>query len=803
MSEKPIVGGLESVDGQPIPLRGVDVSGEIVGGSARIRVRQRYENVEQKPIEAVYVFPLPTESTLVGFVMECEGRRVEGVVKERDEAFRAYDDATLAGHGAALVEQERANVFTASVGNLLPGETTIVEVEYVQRLRASEGALRVMIPTLVAPRYIPGNVAGDRTAHGVADPTDRVPDADRISPKIADVNYRVGLDLTLHVGESAEVSSPSHKLAMRREGARVQVSFAEGRVPLDRDIVIVAEGTSEAPLQTVVTHREGDVGTVCFSRVIDLFDPSAKPAPLEVVFVLDRSGSMGGRSIEEARKALRLCLRQLREGDRFSIIAFDDREEVFNKVPFTQNTLERADQWIATIDARGGTELLQPLKRAVEQAGDGVVVLLTDGQVGNEDEILAAVMEARKKATSRIFAFGIGTNVSDALLAQLARRTGGAVEQIHPGERIDEKVVATFARAIARRVSDVRVKWNGVEVDDVAPATLPDLVDGEVWSLFARYRSPGIGRLELRGTLRNEPWLLEVPLELSSDAHEPTIEKLWAAERVRDLETMEVEGRRQKTMKARIVELAVAHQIASRYTSFLAIETRTGDRRVPGTPETRAIPVSAPAGWAMLQHPEQEMVMMNRTFAPMGTTMAAPAYAPMASAGPMPKRSAPSLVARAARAVGSLFEGAAPPPAAPMAMPVIPMDEEEINESSDPAFAIFSRQLANGLFDDGGSEPDDVRLVASTTRAFVAMLREGIDAAHPLHGELVRKAIVALLPLIAQLADRDLAARALSAAWIAASGKRTRKLVESSAKTTGIILRTDDEEALRREVLST
>jgi len=815
MSEKAVVGGLESVDGKKIPLRGVDVSGEVIGGTARIRVRQTYENVEQKPIEAIYTFPLPTEGTLVGFRMECDGRRIDGVVKEREEAFRAYDDATLAGHGAALVEQERANVFTASVGNLLPGETTVVEVEYVQRLHASEGALRVMIPTLVAPRYIPGAPTGDRTGHGAADPTDRVPDADRISPTIADVDYRVNLDLTLHVGDRAEVSSPSHQITTRRDGPHVHVSFEGAK--LDRDIVILAEGTADAPLQTVLAHKKGEVGTLCFSRVIDLFDPNAKPSALSVVFVLDRSGSMGGLSIEEARKALRLCLRQLREGDRFSIIAFDDREEVFKNepVPFTQKTLEQADTWIASIDARGGTELLQPMKHAVEQVGDGVVVLLTDGQVGNEDEILAAVMAARKK--SRIYAFGIGTNVSDALLAQLARRTGGAVEQIHPGERIDEKVVATFSRAIAPRVTDVRVKWNGVDVDDVAPTELPDLVDGEAWALFARYRKPGIGRLELRGTLRNEPWLLEVPLELPNEADAPTIEKFWAAERVRDLESIEVEGRRAKTMKDRIVEIAVAHQIASRHTSFIAIETRTGDRRVPGTPEARPIPVNAPAGWAMFQRPQFEMMTRAGGYAPTGAIPAAPPAmlgrrmappAPMAPpmAAAAPQRSAPGFFAKAARTVGSMFDTGAPPPPAPaMAAPMPAMqafEEERAEGKPDIAFAIFSRQLASGLFDDAGTEPEDVRLVASTTRALIAMLREGIDAAHPLHGELVRKAITALLPLIAKISDRALARRALAAAWIAASGKRTRSLVEKAAKTASIDLRTGDESALRAEVLS-
>ena len=189
--------GLRRTDGGGSPLRGVAVAGEVYGGHAAVTVRQRYHNTEPHPVEAVYTFPLPSDATLVGFAMVCEGRRIDGMVQEREEAFRRYDDALTAGHGAALLEQERANVFTASVGNLLPGEETLVEVQYVQRLRADEGALRWVIPTLVAPRYIPGTPQGDRTGDGWAEPTDRVPDADRITPRIGATEYGLTLGLLI------------------------------------------------------------------------------------------------------------------------------------------------------------------------------------------------------------------------------------------------------------------------------------------------------------------------------------------------------------------------------------------------------------------------------------------------------------------------------------------------------------------------------------------------------------------------------------------------------------------------------
>ncbi len=147
-------------EGAQVPLQGVEVTGELLGGHARVRVRQRYRNAESRPVEAVYVFPLPSDGTLTAFSMECNGRKVQGVVKEREEAFRTYDDAITDGHGAALLDQERPNVFTAQVGNLLPNEETLVEVEFLQAIQVEEGTVRWMLPTLVAPALHPRLAAG-------------------------------------------------------------------------------------------------------------------------------------------------------------------------------------------------------------------------------------------------------------------------------------------------------------------------------------------------------------------------------------------------------------------------------------------------------------------------------------------------------------------------------------------------------------------------------------------------------------------------------------------------------------------
>jgi Ca-activated chloride channel family protein len=822
--------------GAAVALLGVEVQAEVVAGHACAVVRQRYKNEEQKPIEAVYTFPLPSKAVLTGFSMTVLGRRMEGEVHEREEAFRRYDDAITAGHGGALLEQERPNVFTANVGNLLPGEETTIELQYVEPVLADEGAVRWSIPTLVAPRYIPGAPSGDRTAHGVADPTNRVPDADRISPPIGAVSYGLALDLTFDLGVALEVESPSHSIVVAHLENRARVTFTQREVALDRDVVITAfaktPAVSTTPIATAVSHRKnGSTGAFALTIVPDLGSGQAKrtAARRDIVFVLDRSGSMGGASMPEARTALRLCLRQLREGDRFGILAFDDTIESFapQLVPFTQATLQQADTWLASVDARGGTELLAPMLEAAKLAPDGVIVVLTDGEVGNEDEILAAFMAAQK--SSRVYSFGIGTNVSDALLRALAEKTGGAVEMIFPGERVDEKVVGQFARATAPRVTDITVKTRGIELGEIAPAEPRALVDSEPFCLFATYDEPGRGAVEIRGKLDGESFFLEIPVDLEAENDRPVVAKLWAQARIRDLERSAVIGRRADAMKDRIVKLATLHGVASKYTSFVVVEKRTGDRRASGQPETRVVPVNAPAGWALFGQGVSPLRRMMSAVAGAAPPMpASPPMipAPMASvpsrpmmakrAAPMPPPSmgraggggpstgAPPPPPRAARA--SVLDESSFEPAAEMdaydglALRTADEDDHEMakalspkkgggaasasdNQDSqkrrDPVLAILGRQAASGLWEVPGREPVEV-----TTEALVTLLRLGLSTTHMIYSAQLKKAVDALLERLS--AEPSIGARvrelALGVAWLLASGRRTRHAIEDAAR---------------------
>ena len=795
---------LRGVTGAEVPLEGVEIEGELIGGHARVRVLQRYRNREAKPIEAIYTFPLPSDAALVGFAMRCGERRIEGVVREREEAFAEYDAAVNAGHGGALLDQERPNIFTAQVGNLLPNEETVVEVEYLQRVRADEGAIRWAIPTLVAPRYIPGPPLGDRTAHGVSAPTAVVADADRISPpRVSRAPYHVSINLVLDVGKQVAIESPSHTIRVTEiDGApgRMRVQLTRDSA-LDRDVILTARGVADGEsLCSVVAHRvAGDgaaPGAFALTVVPDLFDPIGRARHMEAAFLIDVSGSMNGGSLDEAKAALRLCLRHLKEGDRFNVIAFESRHRAFAAapVPFTQQTLEQADAWVAALVANGGTELQAPLIEALaslQQGADSIVVLLTDGQVGNEQQILEAALAAR--GSTRVYSFGIGTASSDALLRDLARHTDGAVEFIYPGERIDEKVIAQFARAVAPRVSQIALSFEGVDVSELAPARPSALVDGEPWVVLGRYERGGMGRAIVRGVRDGAPFVLTVPIELPDVAERPTILKMWASERIRDLDAPGLGERRSKAMKERIVQMAVAHGLSTKYTSFVVIEKRAGDRRTSTPAETRVVPVNLPAGWKMF---EQVPVAppQFRVPSPMGAPPPPPGGGYGAPPPPMPSRPMAMRARQSATgaAVGQAPSGkassydvshAAPAPMASMAMPraegaATTSDASAL--SSDPIVRRLAAQLASGLWPAPAGDSGDVASVRATCDALLELRAAAITTAHPIYGEPVKKAIAALIALAPSLARTDarLAQLALGVAWLLASGRRTRSQVE-------------------------
>lgn len=773
-----------------VPLQGVDVAVDVVAGQARLTVCQRWRNDEAEPVEAVYVFPLPPRAAVTGLQIACGGELTVAELDEREAAFAQYDKAVLDGHGAALLEQERPDVFTLSLANLLPGETTEVTLTLVQPLHADEGSLRWVLPTVVAPRYIAGTAKGDRTGHGTAEPTDRVPDADRITPPIGDAPYRLHVRGRVQLGAKVGVSSPSHGAALAVTG---EGQFELHGWPLDRDLIVDIAGELAAPAGVVCQAPTGQLpGIVAATIVPDL--GIGPRAPLDVVFVLDRSGSMEGAAMPAAKKALRLCLRHLRQGDRFQIIAFDDRLALLGSAlqPFDDAAMRRADQWLDGIGPRGGTELLQAMEAALGLTAGGLIVLLTDGQIGNEDEVLRRTLQLCRGA--RICSLAIGTAVSDALLADMARQTHGAIERVHPDDRLDERVLQLFAKATAARVTGVKVAWHGVDVGDLCPQEPADLCDGVPWVLAGTWQSAGAGELEVSGTGPAGPFAIRLPVVLDASAPElPGLAQVWAAQRIAELDALSATGRRAGTVRQEIVRISKQYGVLSKHTSFVLVQKRQGDRRAKGLPELRVVPVAAADGWAMLRSPALPPMQFAayHTATPAGVMamsfVSAPPPSPMPGSArrmrspsaplpppPSPSASAPSFLSKVQSFLSS---PPVPPAASAITGQFAVFDASDAVAAAEPAptdpvEAILMRQRADGLW---GAAADDWR---ETAKALTALADAGVTSAHPLHGAPIKKALEALCARAEQGERGSALLAALRAGLRLASGGRTRARVE-------------------------
>jgi Ca-activated chloride channel homolog len=594
-----------------VPLTGVAIDVKARGTASTVTVAQRYVNREDVTVEAVYSFPLEESAAVCGFEVEIGDRRIVGAIEETAKAFEEYDEAMRRGDGAYLLDEIRPNLFTASVGDLMPEEEVVVRLTYVAPLARQGDSVRLKIPTTVAPRYIPlETLAKTHPA-----------DLERLAPPtvVGGVPYGLSLAVDFEGWSKVElVECISHAARVQTDKQRATVELAGPDIQLDQDVVVTFTMAKE-PVTTALMAEDEQGDTVI---MLDLAAPPAdRHEPAEVVFVLDCSGSMMGSSIASARNALQLCLRSLRKGDRFNVVFFGSaHRKVFDDSrPFTQESLDEATRNVGRIDADlGGTEILAPLEELLGSRSGKLplrVLLLTDGEVANENEVIDLAARHADRAT--IFTLGIGYGASDVLIDGLARASGGWAEFVHPNERIEPKVMRQMARVGFGEAEDVAVDWGGLEPDLVAPADLPPLYPGATVTVYGRVPGDAVAVARKMGATvevaavqkaGEETTRLAATVDLTAVEADLTIPRLMAREAIRDLEQGHVKPsvRRGSVQTARtsvpvdeaIVELARRYSLVSSQTSFVAVEKRSDvDRGAAGEVELRRIAVALLKDW--------------------------------------------------------------------------------------------------------------------------------------------------------------------------------------------------------------
>jgi Ca-activated chloride channel family protein len=583
------------------PLLFTDVAMQVSGIVARVTVAQRFVNPTPEWREAVYVFPLPEHSAVDHLDLTIGERVIAGEIRERGEARTAYEAAKTEGRKATLVEQERPNMFTTNVANIGPGEEVLVTIQYQQTLHYDAGSFRLRFPLAITPRYTPAAAATDDDA-APQEPA-QAPRAQPLAdPAAGWVNpVRIAIDLDAGFPLTALASAYHDVKIEEAPGHRFHIVLANGPVPAARDFELTwTPDVGAAPGVALFTQTQGEETYALLLALPPATTPGVAPrAPREITYIVDTSGSMEGVSIAQARDALLLALDRLQEGDRFNVIEFNSRTTPLFPAPVavTVQTLHAARTFVAGLQARGGTEMLPALKAAFVGPREAPmmrqVVFLTDGAVGNEDELLRLIHDAL--GDRRLFTVGIGPAPNTFFLTRAAQFGRGTFTFIGDVREVKDKMDALLRKLEHPAVTDIRVAWPAGA--QTWPRPVPDLYAGEPVMVTAAWKSTTPAeRIVVTGRRAGEDWTLQLPA--AAAANQPGVGVLYARAKIAALMDAKREGAPEPEIRAAVVDVALAHHLVSAYTSLVAVD-RTPVRPAGMGSATSNLPGNLPDGLSM------------------------------------------------------------------------------------------------------------------------------------------------------------------------------------------------------------
>jgi Ca-activated chloride channel family protein len=574
-ADRPGQGQLLGPEGRVFPLEHTDVSAEVSGSVARVVVRQTFRNPFEEAIEAIYVFPLPDRAAVDDMTIEIGPRRIRGEIREREEAKKVYEAAKRAGKTAALLTQERPNVFTQNLANVLPGETIVVEIRYAETLAYEKGTYTLVFPMVVGPRFHPPGAVPD-AANVPSEPGEYLKPGERSG-------HEISLAVALDAGVPIErLACGSHAVDVSREGeTRATVAIRPADAIPNKDFTLSWSVAGEAPKTAVLAHRTGVGGFFTLMIQPEKAPDPGLVMPREVFLVVDCSGSMNGKPIETAKEVVRRTLKTLGPADTFQILKFSQTASGLSEAPLPV-TAENVEKGLAYIDAmsgHGGTYMLEGMRAALRgpRSSERLRILhfLTDGYIGNETQILAEVKKLLDGA--RIFPLGVGSSPNRYLIDRLARVGRGAASYIRVDatpERVAKEVARFVDRVRRATLVDIEIEWAGLPVKEILPAKIPDLFVGQPVVVHGVFDHAAGGQIVLRGRRGGRPYQQSVRLVLPErEERNGALAVLWARAKIADLALMRKPGE-EEAVKEKITNLALEFRLMSAYTAFVAVEER-------------------------------------------------------------------------------------------------------------------------------------------------------------------------------------------------------------------------------------
>lgn len=549
-------------DSSPLPLSHTAVTATITGSVAAVAVTQTFNNPFKDIIELSYLFPLPHEAAITDYEIQIASRTIHSEMKEIEAARKAYQDAVDAGHAASVLEQRRPNLFAVQIGNVEPGATITTTLRYQERVRYDDDSYTFVFPMGVTPKYHADLSQAPLLDSPIAQP----------EQKIGDVSLTLNVDAGVAAGDP---TSPSHKIQINRQDERrFTVTLSSDTIP-NKDFVLRYSVASDTAQPIMWVSADADVETLLLTLLPPRLSDNIKPDPREFIYVIDRSGSMSGAPLVQAKNALRACLRTMNETDTFTIQAFDDRIEWFanSAQTVTQEVVNKADSWLDQVDARGGTEIVPAISAALSLPADArrqrYVVFLTDGAVSAEEQVKNDIKKLR--GNTRLFTFGIGSSVNRALLAKMAEFGRGTAEFLQINEDIETAITRFQDRVSYPVLQDLALSWQNAETWDVYPPTLPDLYICQALELVARLKrkdNKTDATLTVSGKRQGQTVTLTASVPAATETS-PALQRIWARARVDAL--MEQPG--SDATRQQIISLAIDHRLITPYTAFVAVDS--------------------------------------------------------------------------------------------------------------------------------------------------------------------------------------------------------------------------------------
>jgi Ca-activated chloride channel family protein len=536
----------------------------VTGPIVRTTVTQTFHNTTGRCVEGLYVYPLPELSAIDSLKMSIGSRVIVGEIREREQARKEYEQAKSEGRKAALVEQQRPNVFTTSVSSVMPDENAIIEIAYQEMAHYENGEYRLRFPMVVAPRYSPARTLANSVAA-------KLP----FTPSGSNNNGgTIALSVDLQPGYSVRNIVSAQKVKSATLGNRhYRVTADPSTLDASHDFELSWQpdlGTN--PDATILTEKLGDD-----TYALIMVTPPARSSvrlPRETIFIIDSSGSMEGASMQQAKAALLLALGDLKSGDKFNVIDFDSTARpLFSDSKFADaSSITEAKSFVEKIDADGGTEMLSALNLAMPEhpstpAGTvRQVIFMTDGQVSNEQELFSFIHA--RLGESRLFTVGIGAAPNSHFMRNAARFGRGTFTYIGDVQQVQERMSELFAKLDAPVMTSISVHSSDA-IAESWPERVPDLYRGEPLVVAMRVRDAN-AKITLHGSIGSEPWSKELTLPPAGQSD--GIARLWGREKIESLMDHISDGSDPNSVEASVIAVALEHHLVSQYTSLVAID---------------------------------------------------------------------------------------------------------------------------------------------------------------------------------------------------------------------------------------